>query len=77
MTLSESINYLTMIPLPFMQRKEKPHNHTPGIKYEHQVAAWLKKQGYKNVQVTPASGDYGVDITARKGRCGYAIQGKS
>ena len=77
MTLSESINYLTLIPLPFMPHKENPHKHTPGIKYEHKVSAWLKKHGYKNIQVTPASGDYGVDITARKGRIRYAIQCKS
>lgn len=77
MTFTESINYLTMIPFPLLPHKEKPHKHTPGIKYEHKVAAWLKKQGYKNIQVTPASGDYGVDITARKGRYRYAIQCKS
>lgn len=77
MTFVESLNYLSLIPFSFLPHKEKPDKHTPGIKYEHKVAAWLKKHGYKNVQVTPASGDYGVDITARKGRYRYAIQCKS
>ena len=77
MTFTESINYLTLIPFSFVQRTEKSCKHTPGIKYEHKVAQWLKKHGYRNVHVTPASGDYGVDITARKGRIRYAIQCKS
>lgn len=47
-----------------------------GIEYEHYVAKYLKSIGYRDVQVTKASGDYGVDITAKKGFHSYAIQCK-
>ena len=44
--------------------------------YEYSVAAFLQNNGYKNVRVTKASGDYGVDITAVKGKKKYAVQCK-
>ena len=47
-----------------------------GIEYEHYVAKYLKSIGYRDVQVTKSSGDYGVDITAKKGLHSYAIQCK-
>lgn len=47
-----------------------------GQEYEHHVAKYLKRHGYRRVEVTQASGDYGVDIIARKGFKKYAIQCK-
>ncbi len=47
-----------------------------GYDYEYVVAQYLKKQGYKNVNVTKASGDYGIDITAYKDEHKYAVQCK-
>lgn len=35
-----------------------------GYEYEEQVARSLRRKGYRNVQVTPKSGDYGADIIA-------------
>ncbi len=33
-----------------------------GHDYERYVACWLENQGYRDVKVTPKSGDYGADI---------------
>lgn len=47
-----------------------------GYAYEKYVAMWLKKKGYRNVQVTKKSNDYGVDIIAYKNNVKYAVQCK-
>lgn len=47
-----------------------------GHEFEHFCAELLKKNGFRNVRVTPASGDQGVDIIAVKGTARYAIQCK-
>ncbi|MBO4636978.1 MAG: restriction endonuclease [Clostridiales bacterium] len=47
-----------------------------GQKYERRVASYLRDRGFRKVDVTKASGDYGVDITARKLGKRYAIQCK-
>lgn len=47
-----------------------------GIDYENYVAEYLKTHGFRDVKVTKASGDYGVDILAHKGNKKYAIQCK-
>lgn len=47
-----------------------------GHKFEYFVASVLSKNGFSNVQVTKASGDYGVDITATKDRVRWAFQCK-
>ena len=47
-----------------------------GREYEHSVAKYLKKQHYKDIVFTRASGDFGVDLIARKRRKHYAIQCK-
>lgn len=47
-----------------------------GISFEHQCAAVLKSKGFKNVVVTKASGDQGVDIIAEYDNEKYAIQCK-
>lgn len=46
--------------------KKKPVNRRmAGHDFEYWCADYLRKHGYRDVQVTKASGDYGADITAR------------
>ena len=33
-----------------------------GYEYERYVACWLERKGYRDVGITPKSGDYGADI---------------
>ena len=47
-----------------------------GEKFEEYVKEVLKKNGYKKVRLTKASGDYGVDILAEYKGVSYAIQCK-
>ena len=47
-----------------------------GIEYEEFVAGYLRSHGYLGVKKTPASKDYGVDLTAYKGCKKYAFQCK-
>lgn len=47
-----------------------------GEEFERYVASLLRKSGFSGVQVTKASGDYGVDIIANKDGEKYAIQCK-
>lgn len=47
-----------------------------GLEYEHVVARYLQNNGYTNVIVTQASGDYGIDVIAYKDGYKYAIQCK-
>lgn len=47
-----------------------------GHDFEHTCAAILSANGYSDVQVTQASGDYGIDILASQNGHLYAIQCK-
>ena len=47
-----------------------------GRQFERFCKELLEYNGYTNVKLTPASGDQGVDITARKGNTRYAFQCK-
>lgn len=47
-----------------------------GVEFEEHVAAKLRRRGFTNVTMTPTTGDYGVDIMARRGGKLYAIQCK-
>ncbi len=47
-----------------------------GYAFENYVAALLPNQGFTHVQVTQASGDYGVDVIAFKNGQKWAIQAK-
>ena len=47
-----------------------------GESFEQIVAEILKGRGYTNINLTPQSGDHGVDILAYKGIFHYAIQCK-
>ena len=38
-----------------------------GYEYERKCAKMLKTKGFKNITVTPGSGDQGIDIIAYKG----------
>jgi len=63
-----------LVMLPFIYIVENPKKRKPvdrrraGYDFEHWCARYLKKHGFRNVQVTPASGDYGADIIARDKR---------
>lgn len=47
-----------------------------GHKFEHTCADVLSANGFSNVSVTKASGDYGIDVLAEKSGKLYAIQCK-
>lgn len=47
-----------------------------GIAFENLTAELLRNNGFKNVEVTKATGDYGVDIVANKDNNKYAFQCK-
>ena len=47
-----------------------------GNEFEYACAGILRANGFKNVRVTQASGDFGVDITAQKNHVSYAVQCK-
>ncbi len=47
-----------------------------GYQYEHAVANYLTKKGYKKARVTQASGDYGIDVICEKDGHRYAVQCK-
>ena len=47
-----------------------------GLEFEEYTKKLLEKLGYKKVEVTPASGDYGIDVLAEKDFVTYAIQCK-
>jgi restriction system protein len=47
-----------------------------GVEFEHFCAELLRKRGFVDVEVTRASGDFGVDILAEKEGVTYAIQCK-
>lgn len=47
-----------------------------GHEFEYWCADLLRKNGYENVEVTPGSGDQGIDVLAEKDGVKYAIQCK-
>ena len=47
-----------------------------GIQYERSCAKYLSTLGYKNITLTKASGDQGIDIIATKGNLKYGFQCK-
>lgn len=47
-----------------------------GLEFEKYIAKLLSKNGFSGIKITPASGDYGVDILASKEGEKYAIQCK-
>lgn len=47
-----------------------------GLQFEHYCSDLLHDVGFSNITITPASGDYGVDILAEKDGITYGIQCK-
>ncbi|HLA28835.1 MAG TPA: restriction endonuclease [Syntrophales bacterium] len=47
-----------------------------GLSFERLVASILKNEGFALIEVTKASGDFGVDVIALRSNCRYAIQVK-
>lgn len=47
-----------------------------GLDFEDFSAKWLGLEGYRSIRLTPASGDYGVDITAIKDGVRIGVQCK-
>lgn len=52
------------------------YDNMDGLEFEQEVARIVKRKGFKKVEVTKASHDYGVDIIAVKAGKRYAIQCK-
>lgn len=45
-----------------------------GHEFEYAVADLLRHNGFREVQVTQASNDYGIDILAKRKNTSYAMQ---
>ena len=60
----------------YLVRDKSSDESMTGLEYEEYCANYLRSQGYRNVRVTKASGDQGVDVLASRGGFNYAIQCK-
>lgn len=58
------------------RKKPLPIDEMTGLEFERYCADLLSQKGFVDVNVTKASGDYGVDILAEKDGVTYAIQCK-
>ena len=54
----------------------KDYDLLDGHEFEYYCADLLRKRGFKEVEVTKGSGDYGIDILAERDGVTYAIQCK-
>ena len=61
---------------PEMQNKLAAVDGMDGHEFEYFCAELLKENGFVNVEVTQASGDFGVDVLAEKDGVTYAVQCK-
>ena len=61
---------------PEMQNKLAAVDAMDGHEFEYFCAELLKENGFVNVEVTQASGDFGVDVLAEKDGVTYAVQCK-
>lgn len=57
-------------------KKYKDINEMEGHDFEYYCADILQKKGFSHIEVTPGSGDYGIDIIAYKDGLKYGIQCK-
>lgn len=57
-------------------RSLRKYDRLDGRAFELACAELLRRTGCRNVEVTPASRDYGIDILAGKGLSAYAVQCK-
>lgn len=77
------LRIMLVSPVKFLWRRffhrgdaSQPAGVMDGYRYEHFVARYLRGCGFQDVEVTKASGDFGVDVVARKNGAKYAIQCK-
>ena len=54
----------------------QPYDNMDGHTFEHYCAEILSKNGFTDVQITPGSGDQGIDVLAKKDGIFYGIQCK-
>lgn len=76
----------SVVPSPVNTQKENnsdsnsissmDYDNMDGHTFEYFCADILKKNGFLNVEVTPGSGDHGIDILAEKDGISYAVQCK-
>ncbi len=59
-----------------MADRDRQEAELTGYEYEHKGTKFLKDKGFSIVEVTQGSGDYGVDIIAKKDGERYAVQCK-
>lgn len=59
-----------------LSNKPLPVDEMNGLEFEKFCAHLLEKKGFIDVNITKASGDFGVDILAEKDGVTYAIQCK-
>ena len=59
-----------------LRKKETPLDEMEGVEFEQYCAELLRNRGFIDVNLTKASGDFGVDILAEKDGVTYAIQCK-
>lgn len=60
----------------FFQIDEKRIDQLSGLEFEQLIKKLLIKQGYHHIHETKQSGDYGIDIIARKNHLTYGFQCK-
>ena len=72
------INYNRIIPYSNISdnNNDEIDNNIDGFAFEKLSKQLLEKNGFTNVEVTKASGDYGADVIAYKDDIKYAIQCK-
>jgi len=77
------ILFLIALILSFILSRHYRKNHKlsemdnlEGIDFEKFCAALLAERGFDEIEMTKASGDYGIDILAQKEGVTYAIQCK-
>lgn len=61
---------------PYALHIEDIDRLSDGYAFEEMTAKILKSNGFKNIEVTKKSGDYGIDVLAEKEGIKYAIQCK-
>lgn len=66
----------SMNPQPKQRQDMRDLDQLSGTEFEKCCADILRRNGFTNVQLTPTSGDQGVDILAEKNGMQYAIQCK-
>ena len=55
---------------------ENKIDHLTGFEFELLIQKLLIKSGYHSVKITQASGDYGIDLLAKKNQVSYGFQCK-